>query len=235
MGGFKNRLRFVGRAAGVAKEYGLWNLVPVVASELFYEARLRSNTARVYNHDELGLSGELREHGRIYAPVPYYFLRKALSWVAIEEGKSVFVDFGCGLGRALLFASRLPFRKVIGVEASPRLARAAEENLGALWDRVSSGSTEWAVVPGDARHFEIPQAASVFFFNDPFDEHIMLPVIENLLTSQRRSPRELWAIYVNPSCPSVFTDHGFQERYRSVNLANKGYIVYHLERSPERA
>src|SRR3990172_4635695 len=39
-----------------------------------------------------------------------------------------FVDIGAGKGRALLLASELPFRKVIGVELSAELAAIAQDN-----------------------------------------------------------------------------------------------------------
>ena len=42
---------------------------------------------------------------------------------------SAFVDFGSGKGRAILVASRLPFRKVIGVEYSEPLTKIAQENI----------------------------------------------------------------------------------------------------------
>src|SRR5271170_3581526 len=40
-----------------------------------------------------------------------------------------FIDFGAGKGRAMLVASELPFRKVIGIELNPDLADIPERNL----------------------------------------------------------------------------------------------------------
>src|ERR1700752_1632972 len=45
-----------------------------------------------------------------------------------------FVDVGAGKGRALLLASELPFRKVIGVELSKPLAQIAAQNIE-KWNR----------------------------------------------------------------------------------------------------
>jgi SAM-dependent methyltransferase len=39
-----------------------------------------------------------------------------------------FIDLGCGKGRALLVASEFPFRAIIGVELSSRLAEIARRN-----------------------------------------------------------------------------------------------------------
>src|ERR1700744_1727908 len=40
-----------------------------------------------------------------------------------------FVDIGAGMGRAVLLAAEMPFRKVVGVELHPTLARIARRNL----------------------------------------------------------------------------------------------------------
>jgi SAM-dependent methyltransferase len=40
-----------------------------------------------------------------------------------------FVDVGAGKGRALLLASELPFRKIIGVELSAELSSMAQNNV----------------------------------------------------------------------------------------------------------
>src|ERR1700723_1282955 len=40
-----------------------------------------------------------------------------------------FIDVGAGMGRAVLVASQLPFKAVIGVELHPGLARVARRNI----------------------------------------------------------------------------------------------------------
>src|SRR5262245_26630835 len=41
----------------------------------------------------------------------------------------VFADFGCGKGRVLYLASRYPFRRIVGIDLSPRMAADARRNL----------------------------------------------------------------------------------------------------------
>src|SRR5579863_10298253 len=52
---------------------------------------------------------------------------RTLSHETIEE--FAFIDLGAGMGRAVLLASEMPFREVIGVELNPTLARIARRNL----------------------------------------------------------------------------------------------------------
>ena len=40
-----------------------------------------------------------------------------------------FVDAGAGMGRALLLATRRPFKQIVGIEVSPALAAIARENV----------------------------------------------------------------------------------------------------------
>lgn len=47
----------------------------------------------------------------------------------IEQPREyIFIDIGCGKGRVLAIASKLGFRRVIGIEMSPELCRVAVEN-----------------------------------------------------------------------------------------------------------
>ena len=54
-------------------------------------------------------------------------VRRALEQIPGPE-RYALVDLGCGKGRVLAVASELPFRRVVGVELSPILARAARRN-----------------------------------------------------------------------------------------------------------
>ena len=78
----------------------------------------------------------------------------------------------------------------------------------------------------DAKTFNIPDEATIFFFNDPFDVLVMDIVIANIRESQKRSPRKIIAIYVNPSHPTVFKDRGFTEVKSTVNKHNKGFMIF---------
>lgn len=67
-----------------------------------------------------------------YATAPSLFEGAIACWRQTLSGCSIedyaFIDLGCGMGRVLLLASRLPFRCVRGIELHPRLARLARRN-----------------------------------------------------------------------------------------------------------
>lgn len=79
-----------------------------------------------------------------------------------------FVDVGCGKGRALMIAKKFPFKRVIGVEYSPKLATAARALTGAM------------VSCCDAADYKFPEAPLVVFMYHPFDKSVLEKVLANL-------------------------------------------------------
>src|SRR6266478_4126140 len=69
-------------------------------------------TTRTMKDTELGIS-DRRNHW--YVPTDYETFQRAIQRVSIRAGRDVFVDFGSGMGRIVMLAAALPFRRVIGV------------------------------------------------------------------------------------------------------------------------
>ena len=150
------------------------------------------DTAKVVHLHELGLEAENRQD---YHPTPWHLLKRALSehdWAPTD----VFIDFGCGKGRVLVEAATHPFGRVIGVEISPDLAQAARINLERA--RASLRCREVAVITADVLDYEIPDDVTVAYFFDPFHGEIFSAVVDKLLASLRRQPRELTVLYMDP-------------------------------------
>jgi SAM-dependent methyltransferase len=181
--------------------------------ELKYELKFRSNTAHWIYAEDLDFGDQIKEHSGPYGPSAYYSLHKAFNAISDDFTNQSLVDFGCGLGRALMFASLYPFREVIGVEASENLCKGAKRNIQAFCDRTKPTSFNWKIVHGDARKFSIPSDAAVFYFYDPFDETIMEPVIKNIISSIKQHPRTLYAIYLAPTQRDLFYKYGFSDAF----------------------
>jgi len=176
--------------------------------------------------DELNFDEAVADHGHMHVPCPYLFIHQALKLIGENVQGVTFVDYGCGLGRVLFFATRFPFRKIIGVEASPDLSQEASKNLDKFFKAKRISKPEWKIIQGNATEFVVPDDASVFFFNDPFDETVMTPVVAKICRSQEKTPRNVYVVYVNPGHPDIFRDQGFTLVERTVNRHNKGFILY---------
>ena len=95
---------------------------------------------------------------------------------------TTFVDLGAGMGRAVLLASELRFKAVVGVEMHPVLAEIARKNLGA-WRAAGRERASLRVVEGDAVEFALPEGPVVVFMFNPFGA----PVLRRLLKSWRKT------------------------------------------------
>lgn len=125
-----------------------------------------------------------------YAPTPVRSVRNALSRCDVRHEEATFVDVGCGKGRVLLLATELPFRRIVGVEASKALCDIARNNV----ERASlthEGCERISVVHADATEFDIPEDAALFYFYEPFALDVSMAVLERIEDSVQRHPRRV--------------------------------------------
>ncbi len=118
------------------------------------------------------------------------------------EGYS-FVDLGSGLGRALLLASELPFREVIGVEVSPELVAGSRNNIE-TWTAGGHARAPIRVQQQDARDFDFPRAPLLVFLYNPFGERTLLEILARLSTLCQLSSGAIDILYCYPKYGYVF-------------------------------
>lgn len=120
--------------------------------------------------------------------------------LGVDFARSVFIDFGCGKGRALLEAARFPFARVIGVEFAPELAQIAARNRDIMIAKAAL-SAPIEIVCMDAGQYSPPaDVPLVCYFYDPFDDAVMAPVADRL--SSLSQPVTI--IYLEPNCVGQF-------------------------------
>ena len=138
-----------------------------------------------------------------YQPSDEQEVRDAVGFLSEEPGNLVFVDLGCGKGRALLVAAKLGFKQVIGVEFARELAEIARENVAKM--NVANVS----VVQSDAADFQFPESDMVVYLYNPFLSQVMEKVVANLKQSRAK---KVFVIYKVPNCRDLFDDSGFLTR-----------------------
>jgi SAM-dependent methyltransferase len=133
-----------------------------------------------------------------------------------------FVDVGAGKGRALLLASELAFRKIIGVELNPELARIAERNIE-TWKRRVHPRARIHIRGEDALKFCWPQPPLVVYLNNPFECDLVEQLVEKLVVAAASGPPLVDVLYVNPGCASAFTRNiAFEELWNSEIRMDRG-------------
>lgn len=115
----------------------------------------------------------------------------------LDWQRFTFVDLGSGKGRALLLASRYPFRRIVGVEIAPELSEVATANIqrfAAPWRMCR----EIEAHTGDAAEFVYPAGPLVLFLYQPFLAPVLKRCVRNLAQSLAAERREVYVVYVNP-------------------------------------
>jgi SAM-dependent methyltransferase len=112
-----------------------------------------------------------------------------------------FVDLGCGKGRALLLASRMPFREVIGIELNPQLAAIAQHNVE-RWKDLSEARSQITIQIGDATTPSLPDGPTVLFLYNSFAEPLVQRLAENL--DRASTARSVEVIYQNADFAHAF-------------------------------
>ena len=94
--------------------------------ERAHERYLGIRSEQIISLKEIGLEhNERREH----YPTGFDDFRCMKKFLVPETPNEVFIDYGAGLGRVLVLAAMLPFKRVIGIEISPVLVERARANL----------------------------------------------------------------------------------------------------------
>jgi SAM-dependent methyltransferase len=169
-------------------------------------------------------------YGIRYKAIRPDLFEESIGALDIEPHRYSFVDYGSGKGRVLLLASRLPFRRVIGVEYSPTLHQIAEQNLHSVqFAERRSGPVESVCM--DAVRFPIPEEPVVLYFYDPFDRPIMESVRDNVVRSYEGNPRSIVVVYAYPRHSDVWDAVEFLRRHASSNVKDRDYVIYKDTRS----
>jgi SAM-dependent methyltransferase len=152
-----------------------------------------------------------------YAGVPPSVLWQAIDKLSLPVEQYTFVDVGCGKGRGLLLALKYPFRRVLGVELDPELAKIANSNLERF-------QAEWRKdIPVNAAcesatRFEIPAGPLLLFLNNPFAAPVMRQFLDHLQVSLVRQPREVYLLYGCPDLDALLTSYSPTERLWNESL-----------------
>jgi hypothetical protein len=161
--------------------------------EYRYERHFGIHTAVEIQPAALGIDDADAVH---YAPSPYSAFFGAIKLVDADIPASVFVDYGSGLGRIVICAATLPFRRVIGIELADDLNRRARNNLEAARDRMACPDIQ--LVHANAAEWHVPSDVNVVHFYNPFLNETLRRTVAELARSLREQPRELWIVFGSP-------------------------------------
>ncbi len=173
-----------------------------------FDRRFNVATSDEVDRNDLDIESSMKPLVVHYSPTPPVGFGLTLSGLGIDHTLYSFIDYGCGRGRALVMAGEFPFREIIGLELSPRLADAARSNLAqaVLTTRQCYNAR---VVEGDASHWQLPDGLAVLYFFNPFGEELMRETLHKIARSLKAKPRHLVIVYYNPVHRRLFDNTEF--------------------------
>lgn len=182
-----------------------------------------SQTNGTVSLNNVTICGQNKHLGRQYEGTRARALRALLRTCNFPEA-SVFVDFGCGKGKALLIASNYLFKRIVGIDFSPELCEIAKNNVRA-YTMKRGASMEINVIACDAAAYEIKDDENVFYFFNPFKACLLEQVVNNIAISFTRHRRPVWIIYNNPIYSDVLDS---EKRFNSRRVFTYGSSVFHV-------
>lgn len=164
-------------------------------------------------------------HYHPYEPTPYDALEQLTEKYEVHNNDHI-VDFGCGKGRLLFFLHHTSGAKVKGVEMNPTFYEEASVNLKnySKSHRIQSTDTI-SLVHRYAEEYEIDPYDNRFYFFNPFSIKVFMKVINNILISMEKWPREVEVVLYYPSEDYIYYLENQTSFELKVEIPVEGY--YH--------
>ncbi len=143
--------------------------------------------------------------------------------------QTAFVDVGAGKGRAMLLASEMPFRRIVGVELHPMLAAVMRENVE-RWHLLHD-TPPMRVEEADAMTLRMPVGPCCLFLFNPFDLVLMDRFLERLTKQFAGREGDLDLLYVNDEQKRLI-----EEEHPRFKLLWQGRVfLSHADRDADKA
>lgn len=191
----------------IAVNWGLRIALFTLKEELKGERKYRINSTSYSKLSRYQLTGNQLAHATEYMPVNYFTLEQLFHHLPHDARKGIFLDIGCGKGRAMCVAAAAGFKQVAGIDFAKQLIDAAEINLHQT--KELHPSLEYNLFWKDVEGLEIEQQVRTIFLFNPFDERLMQTVIQKINESLRLSPRTIYIMYASPRHEDLF----FADKY----------------------
>jgi len=147
---------------------------------------------KLHNIDTEGRSEKYSDDNIFpYEPTPYSVLERLVESGIIDEDSHV-IDYGSGMGRACLYLAEQTGCRCTGIECVDEFYQASLKNL-------SDKDLKVEFVKCSVEDYPLPDDSNVMYFFNPFSEEIFKQVMENIIESYHRNPRDMKLLFYYPS------------------------------------
>lgn len=197
-----------------------------------FDKRFGVDTVGKVDLSNLTINSLNKSDGIYYEPTPERVFHSIMSGLAIDYENYHFIDYGSGKGRVILMASRYPFKEIVGVEFGRELVKIAENNIISYKDP-RQRCKQIKSYCMDAVDFEIPSSNVVLYFFNPFTSDVMSKIVDNIISSYNKLPRDIVVVYYHPQSSRLFDKLEFMAKVESsrrmVDFTSpqfRGFVVY---------
>ena len=176
----------------------------VKADNEVFDSKYGVDTATDVLLDEYDVPEEATRGAGYYQAIHEGVLRTIISNLVPDTPAFDFIDIGSGKGKALLVASKFPFRRVLGVELSPRLHAVAAANIQAFTASAEAVCEDLSSACIDARELSGLGDKTLLFVFNPFEEGPMQDFVKRLETEAK--DRTVFVAYLNPRARRPFDE-----------------------------
>ena len=156
------------------------------------------NTQQYIELKTVGIDPNL---GSRYETISYSKLKRILKF-AKQYNDTTFIDIGCGLGRALIVAHEIGFKKLYGVDISESLISICRTHL-----QTRDCNAELSI--SDISNYELPSGRICIYMFNPFGEEKM----KELLVKINNRQEDTLILYHNPKYTYLFNSNHLIKKY----------------------
>ncbi len=115
------------------------------------------------------------------------------------EPEDTLVDFGCGLGRVLFYCNSRHYCKTVGIENNSVLFNGLLENATGYQKKFLEQESRMGFYNIEADKYEITENDNYFYFFNPFSRQVFKNVLNNIIASVKKHPRDVKLIIYYPT------------------------------------
>lgn len=185
--------------------------------------------------NQMGFNDSFHYHR--YEPTPYSALELLFNSYELKSSDRI-VDLGCGKGRLNFFISYLYQALVVGVEMNKDFYLEAVKNRTNYMKKVRTCDNSMEFHCCLAEEYKIDYRDNRFYFFNPFSVQIFMKIINNILLSFEKHPRQIELILFYISEDYIYflenqTGFELKEEIKLPHLSERDsyerFVIYQLE------
>jgi SAM-dependent methyltransferase len=174
-------------------------------------------------------------HYHRYEPTPYAALEELFHHYNVKSNDYI-VDFGCGKGRLNFYIHYFFAASVVGIEMNEALFEEAIQNRKSYIKKNNKDKIKFLCCL--AEEYQVTDLDNRFYFFNPFSIQVFRKVLNNILLSVEKSPREIELVLYYPSADYIFfleNDTAFELKGEvlvplvSQHNPNERFLIYQLQ------